>query len=504
MFFLSLIFLISLFGRSFYSIPISDINEDKYSSFVSPSKKEVSNLIFHSKEGNKTFQDFREDRKDNIYLVEDKTFYSEFLNLYPLSEINLNFISFDSLKDLSVEDISFDVIMNMNSLDYSIPDIREVIKSTEGRFYINYTVPEFVVNERYREELNEYARLKYKNYLDKNGEYEKRVSYIRNQIPENLLLNYEKYYLTHYTTVMELISLNDLENVELTIVSNDIRINTIWNTYLSKIKGYLEMQETSFQYNFLNDIDNISELTIIRIVNKNNNIKPSFSYFSNISSLSVVKYKEDTFVSVYHILKERIKYINGIISDNSKNELFIYIESEYFSGLIISKIKETIKTTSSNIGIVSLANAKKYEKVFFDNLYNEVTLSYIDGYFSNTNTVDPLKNVLIQLSLKDLKSNNSLSNNEFYETYISKTLDFIIMNKLYLNSAESEIDMAFKAGEVEVFSDSINDTLNKHYLNESYIYYEDGQKKFIDNVEYIFLLKDILKIETNVNIETGF
>ncbi|AEF18246.1 hypothetical protein Thexy_2244 [Thermoanaerobacterium xylanolyticum LX-11] len=208
-------------------------------------------------------------------------------------------------------------------------------------------------------------------------------------------------YLFNYIAVIaseviinEQIASNLKPNVTFTIGLDDTTMKSMlkysYDDLKTAIKGYKNVY-------MLHGADEISMMTVAKILNEENGLKPSYKivYEESGDENSYLPFEGGT---VKEITEEKIGYIGGVVSQDAKNIIYIHMHKNYKTG--IKNVVSKYKISGQNFGVADVAKTNGGDKDLVEEILKDKLIKLIDAYSGWNTPSNTIGTVVSELSIK--------------------------------------------------------------------------------------------------------
>ncbi|MEG6565769.1 DUF4127 family protein [Thermoanaerobacterium saccharolyticum] len=208
-------------------------------------------------------------------------------------------------------------------------------------------------------------------------------------------------YLFNYMNVIaaevlinEQIASNLKPNVTFTIGLDDTTMKSMlkysYDDLKTAIKGYKNVY-------MLHGADEISMMTVAKILNEENDLKPSYKimYEESGDENSYLSYEGGT---VREITDEKIGYVGGVVLQNAKNIIYIHMHKNYKTG--IKNVVSKYKISGQNFGVADVAKTNGGDKDLVEEILKDKLITSVDAYSGWNTPSNSIGTVVAELSVK--------------------------------------------------------------------------------------------------------
>lgn len=240
-------------------------------------------------------------------------------------------------------------------------------------------------------------------------------------------------YLFNYMSVIALEVLinekmaSDLKpNVTLTIGLDDTTMKSMLKYSYDDLKSAIKDYKNVYM---LHGADEISMMTVAKILNEENGLKPSYKivYEESGDENSYLPFEGGT---VKEITEEKIGYIGGVVSQDAKNIIYIHMHKNYKTG--IKNVVSKYKISGQNFGVADVAKTNGGDKDLVDEILKDKLITNVDAYSGWNTPSNTIGTVVAELSIKSYidtkKDKNALEDMQKYYyafTFIRYADDYI-------------------------------------------------------------------------------
>ncbi|AGB20188.1 DUF4127 family protein [Thermoanaerobacterium thermosaccharolyticum] len=246
---------------------------------------------------------------------------------------------------------------------------------------------------------------------------------LKSRMP-SYLFNY-MYVIASEVLLNEEIASNLKPNVTLTIGLDDTTMKSMlkysYDDLKTAIKGYKNVY-------MLHGADEISMMTVAKILNEENSYKPTYKivYEENSDENSYLPFEGGT---VKEITEEKIHYIGGTESDKAKNIIYIHMHKNKTG---IKNVVSKYKISGQNFGIADVDKTNGSDKDLVEDILKNKLIKNIDAYSGWNTPSNSIGTVVAELSIKSyiglIKDKKDLEERQKYYyafTFIRYADDYI-------------------------------------------------------------------------------
>ncbi|MGJ7045393.1 hypothetical protein HNR52_001594 [Thermoanaerobacterium thermosulfurigenes] len=208
-------------------------------------------------------------------------------------------------------------------------------------------------------------------------------------------------YLFNYMAVIALeviineqIASNLKPNVTFTIGLDDTTMKSMLKYSYDDLKTIIKNYKNVYM---LHGADEISMMTVAKILNEENGLKPSYKivYEESGDENSYLPFEGGT---VKEITEEKIGYIGGVMSQDAKNIIYIHMHKNYKTG--IKNVVSKYKISGQNFGVADVAKTNGGDKDLVDEILKDKLIKLIDAYSGWNTPSNSIGTVVAELSVK--------------------------------------------------------------------------------------------------------
>ena len=239
-------------------------------------------------------------------------------------------------------------------------------------------------------------------------------------------------YLFNYMAVIasevlinEHIASNLKPNVTFTIGLDDTTMKSMLKYSYDDLKNAIKAYKNVYM---LHGADEISMMTIAKILNEESGLKPSYKiiYEESGDENSYLSYEGGT---VREITEEKINYIGGTEADNAKNIIYIHMHKNKTG---IKNVVSKYKINGQNFGIADVVKTNGGDKDLVEDILKNKLIKNIDAYSGWNTPSNSIGTVVAELSIKSyiglIKDKKDLEERQKYYyafTFIRYADDYI-------------------------------------------------------------------------------
>ncbi|ORX22558.1 hypothetical protein BVF91_11155 [Thermoanaerobacterium sp. PSU-2] len=235
---------------------------------------------------------------------------------------------------------------------------------------------------------------------------------------ERLKLSMPSYLFNYMSVIASEVLINekmvsDLKpNVTLTIGLDDTTMKSMLKYSYDDLKSAIKDYKNVYM---LHGADEISMMTVAKILNEENGLKPSYKivYEESGDENSYLPFEGGT---VKEITEEKIGYIGGVVSQDAKNIIYIHMHKNYKTG--IKNVVSKYKISGQNFGISDVAKTNGGDKDLVDEILKDKLITNVDAYSGWNTPSNTIGTVVAELSIKSYidtkKDKNALEDMQKY------------------------------------------------------------------------------------------
>ncbi|AFK85392.1 hypothetical protein V518_0391 [Thermoanaerobacterium aotearoense SCUT27] len=215
-------------------------------------------------------------------------------------------------------------------------------------------------------------------------------------------------------------------NVTLTIGLDDTTMKSMLKYSYDDLKSSIKGHKNVYM---LHGADEISMMTVAKILNEENGLKPSYKivYEESGDENNYLLFEGGT---VKEITEEKIGYIGGETSQDAKNIIYIHMHKNYKTG--IKNVVSKYKISGQNFGVADVAKTNGGDKDLVDEILKDKLITSVDAYSGWNTPSNTIGTVVSELSIKSYidtkKDKNALEDMQKYYyafTFIRYADDYI-------------------------------------------------------------------------------
>lgn len=334
----------------------------------------------------------------------------------------------------------------MNDINYkeSLERLKEIIGlSGDKRLFLISIMPQVspVLYEQDTIYVQNRVNIDYYNQIKKaiSKNDTKTLQKLKSNMP-SYLFNYMNV-IASEVLINEQIASNLKPNVTFTIGLDDTTMKSMlkysYDDLKTAIKGYKNVY-------ILHGADEISMMTVAKILNEENDLKPSYKimYEESGDKNSYLPFEGGT---VKEITEEKIDYIGGMELQDAKNIIYIHMHKNYKTG--IKNVVSKYKISGQNFGVADVAKTNGGDKDLVEDILKNKLIKSVDAYSGWNTPSNSIGTVVAELSvksyidaIKDKKDFEDMQKYYYAFTFIRYADDYIyqsIVRDMMQNWAKS-------------------------------------------------------------------